>query len=198
MDSKVINKLIRSEVWPLLRDQGFSKFESRTALRYRGPFINVVNFQSFNAYLAEGIGCTTFSFVLNLGVYVIGSAHERFIKRDKGGLLLPREYHCPFRVNLKKRTPVDGFAREDIFYIDPAGHSTAACFREARHLLTEVAPRWFETLNDLDGLVAWIESGADAPPDLPTGAPLDLPIIFRGHDLFATLQLLKHKDPSAG
>jgi hypothetical protein len=198
MDSKVINKLIRSEVWPLLRDQGFSKFESRTALRYRGPFINVVSFQSFNAYLAEGIGCTTFSFALNLGVYVIGSAHERFIKRDKGGLLLPREYHCPFRVHLNKRTPVDGFARGDIFYIDPAGYSTAACFREARHLLTEVAPRWFEPLNDLDGLVAWTESGADVPPDLPTGAPLDSPIIFRGHDLFATLQLLKHKDPSTG
>ncbi|HSB16298.1 MAG TPA: hypothetical protein VLE22_17720, partial [Bryobacteraceae bacterium] len=91
MDSRVVNKLIRSEVWPLLRDHGFSRFESRTAFCYRGPFINVVNFQSFNAYLAVGVGCTTFSFGLNLGVYVMGSAREHLLKRDASGLLLPRE-----------------------------------------------------------------------------------------------------------
>lgn len=197
MDSKAVNKLIRSEIWPLLRDQGFSKFESRTAFRYRGSFINVVNFQSFNSYLAAGVGCTTFSFGLNLGVYVLGSAGEHILKRDGSGLLLPREYECSFRASLKKRTPVDGFAREDIFYIDPAGHSAAPCFHEVRHLLTEVAPQWFETLNDLDGLISWMGRSDRSSTDLLSDNPANrFPISgsYVWHDLFALLLLLKHAE----
>lgn len=202
MDSKAVNKLIRSEAWPLLRDQGFSKFESRTAFRYRGPFINVVNFQSFNSYLAAGVGCTTFSFAINLGVYVIGSAREHFLKRDDSGLLLPREYDCSFRTSLKKRTPIDGFSREDIFYIDPSGHSAASCFQEVRHLLTEVAPEWFVAFNDLDGLLTRMGRARDFATDLSNGYPLNL-FPSRGsyvwHDLFATLRLLKHaQSPTPG
>ena len=128
MDSKAINKLIRSEVWPILRDQGFTVFESRSAFAYKAQFINVVSFQSFNSYNAEVLGCTTYSFTPRLGVYVIRSPGEYRVKRDKAGRLQPFEYECSFRSELKKRTPVDGFDRDDIFYIDPNGGTTAQCF----------------------------------------------------------------------
>lgn len=121
MDSKTVDKLIRSEVRPLLREQGFSTSDARTARRYRGHLIDVVNFQSFDRRLADSIGCTTFSFGINLGVYVMGSAHEQRLKRDKLGRVAPLEYACQFRCHLEKRTPIDGFAREDVFYIDPDG-----------------------------------------------------------------------------
>ena len=85
MDSNTVNKIIRSDVWPLLRTHGFVTADARTARRYRGHFIDVVNFQSFNKYLADGIGCTTYSFGLNLGIYVEGSPHETELKRDKAG-----------------------------------------------------------------------------------------------------------------
>jgi hypothetical protein len=154
MDSKVINKLIRSEVWPILREQGFGHFESRNAFAYKGRFINVVHFQSFNSYLADGLGCTTYSFTVRLGTYVIGSPGKEYVSIDNAGRLMPSEPQCSFRTVLRKSTPVDGFAREDLFYIDPDGRTAAACFREVQRLLREFAPAWFEAQNDLDKLIS--------------------------------------------
>ena len=153
VDSKTINKFIRSEAWPILRKQGFTRFDSRSAFANRGKFIHVVNFQSFNSYLADGLGCTTFSFRLNLGVYVLGSPGESSRTRDKIGALAPQEYECQFRTNLRKRGPIDGFAAEDIFYIHPEGRTTARCFEEVRYLLAEKAPHWFALRNDVDQLL---------------------------------------------
>lgn len=169
IDSKFVNKLIRSEIWPLLRDQGFSVFDSRNAFRYRPMVIDVVNFQSFNTHLASILGCTTYSFGLNLGVYVLGNTRESRIRRNRKGMLLPREYECPFRAQLKKRSPVDGFARKDIFSIDPDGCSADACFAEVRHLLTNVAPCWFEECSRVDRVIAWMEGTATESENLPRG-----------------------------
>jgi hypothetical protein len=85
MDSKAINKLIRSEALPILRKQGFTRFDSRSAFAYRGQLIDVVNFQSFNAYLTNGLGCTPFLFCLKLGVYVLGSPVESQDTRQERG-----------------------------------------------------------------------------------------------------------------
>jgi hypothetical protein len=189
MDSKAINKLIRSEIWPILRQQGFTRFDSRTAHAYHGSFINVVNFQSFNSYLAEGVGCTTYSFALNLGVYVIGSPWESNRERDQDGRLHPSELECSFREQVRKRAPVDGFNREDIFYIHPDGRTTAQCFREVKYLLTEVAPSWFEARNNLDALLSRMQHLVS------TGDPgiFARPNSYSWDQLRSLLLLLKHQ-----
>jgi hypothetical protein len=69
MDAKVVSGELRYVVRPLLKDLGFTKFTGRNAWRFTECATSVVNFQSFSAYVAEGVGCTTFSFGLNLGVY---------------------------------------------------------------------------------------------------------------------------------
>jgi hypothetical protein len=153
MDSKVINKLIRSEIWPILRQQGFTVFETRNAYAYVGSFINVVNFQSFNSYLADGLHCTTYSFTVRLSTYLIGYPGGERIRHNNAGLMMPYEYECPLRTALIKRTAVDGFDRSDIFYIDQDGRTTAACFEEVKSLLQDYATSWFKAQNHLDGLL---------------------------------------------
>jgi hypothetical protein len=194
MDSKVVNKLIRSEVWPVLRRQGFSKFDGRNAWRYRGPLVDVVNFQSFNSHLADGVGCTTFSFALNLGVFLRGSTFGRRVKRDSIGLARPQEYECSFRVNLKKRTPVDGFERADIFYVAPDGSTTAVVLKEAIYLLEEHAPPWFTAFEDLGSVVlAMSENGTQVrgTETLGLGAS-GAPGSYYACDLLASLKLELH------
>ena len=61
MDSSVVNGWIRKRIWPVLRDGGFTRFTPRTAWRYIPTRIEIVNFQSFNSYLAESVGATTYS-----------------------------------------------------------------------------------------------------------------------------------------
>jgi hypothetical protein len=192
MDSKTINKLIRSEVWPILRKQGFSVFDSRSAFAYKHPFINVISFQSFNSHLAEGLGCTTFSFTPRLGVYVIGSPGESRVKRDKAGRLRPLEYECAFRRELKKRTPVDGFARDDIFYIDPEGRTTANCFQELKYLCSEVTPLWFRANNDLDDILHRIRR-AEEHSRTPFTDATGVPGSYNWNRLLSVLLLLKHQ-----
>jgi len=195
MDSKVVNKLIRSEVWPLLRQHGFTKFSARTAWRYRAPFVDVVNFQSFNSYLAEGIGCTTYSFTLNIAVYVQGSAIEDRVKLDSAGRLMPQECECAFRLQLEKSEPIDRFERRDVFLIDPDGRSAAAVFREVQRLLGGDALKWFDAVGNLDAALAWLAE-QEPIPNLPVG--LDPGFIggfgsYAAHDLEVRLRILKHE-----
>jgi hypothetical protein len=196
VNSLVVNKLIRSEVWPILRAQGFSKFNSRNAWRYRGPWIDVVNFQSFNAYLAEGLGCTTFSFKVNLAVFVTGAEQDDWIPRDAAGRLLPQEYHCFFRAYLEKRTAVDGFKRLNIFHIDSQGNTTAAAFGEAQALLRESAPRWFGAFENLGATIDRMSS--DIPTPAATEGIVDTMIASRGspawNNLMAGLRVLAHTE----
>ena len=192
MDSSAINKLIRAEIWPLLRQQGFTKFEARTAFQYAGPFVNVVNFQSFNEQLASGVGCTTYSLALNLGVFVSGG-RSPLIKRDRQGTLLPREYECDFRRALEKRRSIDGFSRPDVFYIDPDGNTVGPCFREIACLLTTEAPQWFARHNDLGRLIEAMTPQTDAE-----GGPFpEVRFAGRGsyawNGVLARLLLLRHE-----
>jgi hypothetical protein len=192
MDSKAINKLIRSEVWPILHDHGFSVFDSRSAFAYKAPFINVVSFQSFNSYNADVLGCTTYSFTPRLGVYVIRSPGEYRVKRDKAGRLQPFEYECSFRSELKKRTPVDGFDRDDIFYIDPNGGTTAQCFQELRFLFSEAAPLWFKANNDLDALLLRMRQ-TEEPGSAPFPDAAGVPRSYNWNRLRSVLLLVKHQ-----
>lgn len=104
MDSRGVTRGIRRVVWPVLREHGFTAFTGRTAWRYVGDAIDVINVQSFSASLADAVGCTTFSFSVNLGVWVPANAHENVeLKRDTEGRLRPAEYQCvPHRRRLEK------------------------------------------------------------------------------------------------
>ena len=193
MDSKGINKLIRSEIWPLLRQLGFSHFDSRSAFAYQDAFINVVNFQSFNSYLAGTLGCTTYSFAVRLGVYVVGQPGGDRVPRDQVGRLIPHEYECYFRSELRKRTPVDGFARDEIFYFDPDGHTVGPCFNELRELVIQVLPNWFERHNNLHVLLDQMNAtiGAVRCAEIDT---VGNPGSYSWNTLKSLLALLKHEE----
>ncbi len=89
-------------VWPALRDDGFDSFTGRSAWRYCEPAVDVVNFQSFSASLADAVGCTPYSFSLNLGVWVPGGIEARALKPDAKGRLRPAEWECMKRTRLAK------------------------------------------------------------------------------------------------
>jgi hypothetical protein len=192
MDSKTVNKLIRSEIWPILRQFEFSHFDERNAFSYRGKFINVVNFQSFNSYHASALGCTTFSFSVNLGTYIVGNPGAQYVRQDATGRLMPYESQCPFRSRLRKRTPVDGFSRDELFFIDSEGRSAGPCFEELRYLVSNCLPGWFNEHNDLDSLIAQMDAVDE------TGERIEIdtsgnPGSYSWNSLKSVLLLLKHK-----
>jgi hypothetical protein len=94
VDSRDVTKEIRRLVWPELREHGFEAFTGRTAWRYVDNAVDIVNFQSFGASIADAVGCTTFSFSVNTGVWLPQDAWTRDPRRDPKGRVRPAEYEC--------------------------------------------------------------------------------------------------------
>ncbi|GAA1565763.1 hypothetical protein GCM10009804_23030 [Kribbella hippodromi] len=121
MDGKVVGRAINSRVRPLLKAAGFDQFAGRCAWRRSEYTIEHVVFRSFSAYIADGIGCTTFSFTGELGVFY------RCFDPVK---VRPREYELTFRATLGKtlRQPIFNpygsgqlQDRSDVWYVTDDG-----------------------------------------------------------------------------
>jgi hypothetical protein len=104
VDARDVTRELRRVVWPVLREHDFTAFAGRTAWRYVNDAVDVVNFQSFSASIADAVGCTTFSFSVNLGVWLPADAHRELEPaRDAKGRPRPTEYQCvPHRRRLEK------------------------------------------------------------------------------------------------
>jgi hypothetical protein len=102
-DARAVTRQIRRVVWPRLRDAGFEGFTGRNAWRYVGDDVDLVNFQSFGGTLSDAVGCTSFSFGVNLGVCRPADAPSIPARRDAQGRPQPRDYECvPHRRRLHK------------------------------------------------------------------------------------------------
>ncbi len=145
MDSKAVSKEIRGRVWPLLKEHGFSRFTTRTAWRYCASTIDILNFQSFNAYNASVMRVTPFSFAVNLGCYLtyVPASPPKF----NDGLLTPSEFECQLRGRL---TPAITQAREaphDVWSVDQQGCNLLWCVQDVVEQLP-YAMGWFAHLAD--------------------------------------------------
>ena len=162
MDSKEVNKAIRREVWPALKAVGFTKFTSRNGWRFHEDRVDVVNIQSFNSYLAEGLGCTTFSFGVNLGCllrYVPEVSAGRM--KSWNGYPLPAEYECHFRGGLRRTFVQPELERRDIWHIDAAGGYLDPSVNDARELLSSRGTDWFRRFEDRSAIIRILLEGEE-------------------------------------
>jgi hypothetical protein len=161
VDAREVTREIRRLVWPTLREEGFEAFTGRNAWRYVGEAIDVVNFQSFSASLADSLGCTTFSFGVNVGVWLPPDAWEGLeLKRDAQGRLRPEEYQCePHRRHLTKSLaqpwfkPFSSDARRWLPSLRLHREGLEKVFRRDRHDRSDV---WF-VLADRSNLVECLD-----------------------------------------
>jgi hypothetical protein len=144
MDSRIVARGIKNEIWPLLQGHTFSEFSGKSAWRYLPDQIHVVNFQSFNSYLAERVGCTTFSFALNLGIYFREIPFIYPIGKGPDPSIRPQEYHCHFRRRLSKGIEQSILPRPDIWYVEPDGSNLLDTLADARTGLRREGLPWFD------------------------------------------------------
>jgi hypothetical protein len=159
MDSKIVNREIRAVIWPYLKSVGFSSFSSRTAWRQATDRIDVINFQSFNSYLADGLGCTSYSFALNLGIYLLAIPAHGLSPKTKRGQFVPNEFDCHYRRKLDRSLAQPELARRDIWFIDSEGHYLADAIGDAKDSIGRVGLPWFESLSDASFVLEDLCSG---------------------------------------
>ncbi|MDX5299509.1 MAG: hypothetical protein LPK85_11245 [Gammaproteobacteria bacterium] len=159
MDSKVVSRAIKAEVWPLLRDAGFSVFSPRTAWRQHFNRVDVFSFQSFNAYNAGVIGCTTSSFSVRLGCFllVVPPEHAPSRLKSKGGVLIPHEHECQFRGSLARTFQQPELERTDIWYVSPDGASLSRSIQDVRTQYAAHAAPWYAQFGSLEHVLDILE-----------------------------------------
>lgn len=136
VDGKVVGKAIRDAVRPILSEAGFTKFTDRKAWRPGELTVDHVSFRSFTSYIAHGVGCTTFSFAADVGVFY------RCLGPD---LEWPPEYHLTFRSALGKsiRQPVfhpygrpEAIDRPDVWFVPTDGSDLDTIVQDAANVLS--------------------------------------------------------------
>jgi hypothetical protein len=143
MDSRIVNREIRREVWPALRAQGFQNVTSRRAFRHSPERIWVVDFQSFNSYFSLVDGCTTFSFAVNLAIYIPALADERETPPAK-----PHDYDCHLRRKLSKDIQQLNYPRKDIWFVEPSGENLLDVLGDARSVILRDGISWFHRFDN--------------------------------------------------
>ncbi len=157
MDSKIVSRELWKVLRPPLKDAGWTSFTSRTARRFSGSRIDVINFQSFNSYLASKIGSTTYSFSVRLGLFF--TAIPQFGIKVKDGLPMPEEYQCHLRRTLHKKFPQPECARTDVFYVDPEGKYLPAIVDGVRQGITTDGMSWFRRFSDMQEVLRTLLEG---------------------------------------
>ena len=146
MDSKAVSKEIRGRVWPLLKAAGFSRFTTRTAWRDSDGTVDVLNFQSFNAYNASVMEVTPFSFAVNLGSFLT-YVPPQWPPKVKDGHLMPDEAGCQFRRRLVRTITQPGNKHDSVWSVDEEGRNLLWCIQDVAEQLPD-ALAWFARLND--------------------------------------------------
>lgn len=147
MNSKQVIKEINSVIRPILKENGFDKFTGRTYWRYKSDRIDILNFQSFNSYNAEVMGCNTFSFAVNLATFMNYIPIEVQIK-EQNGLKRPEEYHGHFRSGITKGIKQQEFPEENIWFIDNNGKNLTKAISDCKEQIQKNAFEWYEQFED--------------------------------------------------
>jgi hypothetical protein len=163
VDSKVVAREIKQEIWPLLRQEGFTEFSAKTAWRHTSDQIHVVNYQSFNSYLAQGVGCTTFSFALNLGIFFRAIPFQYPFKRGPDPSVKPQAYHCHFRHRLLKGIDQPILPRRDTWYVEPDGSNLLQCLDDSRTAILQEGLPWFSRFESLESVLSALMDQEELP-----------------------------------
>ena len=150
MDGKTVNRIIQKVIHPELYAAGFVRSTSRTFWRTAATRVEVLNFQSFNSYLARVLGCTTYSFGVNLGSFLpeIPPQYEMERIKEAEGKLWPQEYECHLRGHLLRGFSQPELRRRDIWFVDPHGKYLEKAIRDVRGSIIRQAFPWYEGLRD--------------------------------------------------
>ncbi len=168
MKATDVNRTIRSLVRPILKDQGFTVFTARSAWRHHDHAVDVINFQSFNRYIADTVGCSTFSYAVNLGVFLTSVRVDRDVPL-RSGVPCPAEYACHIRRRMDSTVPTVA-AHPDIWLINDPGTNIEETVQATAFALMDIAIPWFDAFRDPATVLAMLQDSLP-PPDPITWLP---------------------------
>ena len=142
MDSNIVSKEINFYIKPFLKKNGIDKWTNRVFGKSFEDRINIIEFQSFNAYNAAILGCTSFSLSIKLSCFLKYIPTETEIKY-KNSEPRPREEQGHFRAHITKSIYQPELIRKDIWYINNEGSNLKDIMIDCCQQLEKSGIDWF-------------------------------------------------------
>jgi len=109
--------------------------------------VDLVTFRSYNSYTAGAMGCTTYSFTVEVGAFY--RCFYPILER-------PQDYDCTFRAVLGKTIQQAFFAtawgpaqdRPDVYYVLPDGSNLEAVVADAQGVVVQQGLTFLDRYND--------------------------------------------------
>jgi len=155
--NQLVNKAIKSVIFPILYNHGFEAFTSRIAWRFRDDFIDVVEIYSFDRSRADVLKCSTHSFVILLGVYikVIPPMYRPKLRANPDR---PDSSQCHIWGEIEPSIEFPDCRTKGIWYVDPMASNLDAVFSDALHVIQSQALPWFSHFSNLQDTLEILKS----------------------------------------
>lgn len=155
-------RVLRSIVYPLLKNAGFDDWTTRKTWRRRAGRIDHVEFRSFNSYFAETFDCTSASVNVWIGVQIPELEIEPALRVGACGPLgfRPDEAEMPMRGAI---APSDGLCQSNahnIWNVKSIEDAEAAANDIKRQFQT-YALDWLESSFDVSELITFLKTSVN-------------------------------------
>ena len=156
--SPEVNKVIRKVISPVLRENGFSKVNTRNNWGYSGDSVKVFKIRSVGNYFSDVTGWPPMSVGVEIGIYYKFIPDDYPPKTDNKGNYLPQEYHCHLRSNLEIQHDQSKYAkvldhdlerqRKDIWWIEPNGGNIEQAVNDIKAAFLKDGAPWLKKYSD--------------------------------------------------
>jgi hypothetical protein len=160
VDSKGVSAAIKADIWPRLRDAGFSRFADRKAWRYQPTVIQVVDLPALGSHQGSRVSVTPWSFSATVGVYYTAVHHVPWVHEPVPEQ--PAGPTCQARRALRKEIFQWKCWRPDVWYVDRRGANLPRVMAALRSAFGRQALPWLEDMSTPSQAISAFERKEEA------------------------------------
>jgi len=173
ISSPEVDKFLRRDLSPIIREDGFQKVSARKACCWRDQCVLVFQIRAVGSYFSDVTGWPPMSVGAWTGVYYdfIPVDRHRPPKIDLKGRLIPDEWQCHLRSHLCRTLDQSRYTerlsnpaervRKDIWWLERSGSNIEEVVENMVLCFMDQAAPWFQRFADLSMAFSEIEAGHD-------------------------------------
>jgi hypothetical protein len=145
--SRVVKRYIDNEIWPAMRQHGFSRTEGRVAWRTHRDRIDIVEFVTFSSYETQRLRLKPGSFTIEMGCHLKYMVNPIAYPDDVAAMQAePSIPACLFRGNLRRPYMKPIGLERHCWPVGVEGVPLERVLSGARQAVLEKGLQWFELL----------------------------------------------------
>jgi hypothetical protein len=170
--SPEVNKIIRKTLSPVLKENGFTKVNTRHNWTWIDNSIWVMDITAVGRYFSDVTGWPPMSIHVDLGIYYdFIPANDKYLKMDGQGKVLPKTHQCHLQGELystlnqlKYMSNLSNPAeqkRKDLWWIEPDGSNIEEVIENVKQSFLTDGIDWFRKHTEIEHAFLEIEKEHD-------------------------------------